>query len=220
MRLGCLLPLVSIAMIFGGGQSLYTAIRNRKPVEISIDSLIEGKTEAKWLRITGGVLDTTNSAYPSAFGVGKATSMYVPLMQPDRDSDEDPIQVLVLTKDQGLLDFTNELRKFDEETTVKGAAEEFIAKNLDKLRVPKSVEGLVQYGIDSSSKRERKLHKIYGNLAEDAIILEEGEKPSMGLGVFMLFGGLALGGFLMKSSANKPNLVPMPQAGPPPLPPQ
>jgi hypothetical protein len=220
MRLGCLLPLVSLAMIIGGGQSVYTAIRNRKPVEISIDALIKDKPDAKWLRITDGVLDTTNSAYPSAFGVGKATSMYVPLMPADRDSDEDPIQVLVLTKDQELLDFTNELRKFEEETSVKGAAEAFIAKNLDKLRVAKSVEGLVQYGIDSNSKRERKLHKVYNNLAEDAIILEEGEKPSMGFGFFMLLGGLVLGGFLLKSSAKQPNLVPVPPAGPPPLPPQ
>ena len=150
MRLGCILPLVSIALIIGGGQSVYTGLKNRKATEIGIDAFVANKPAAEWLRIQGGVLDTTNSAYPSAFGKGEATSIYVPLVPPGTDSSETTIHVLVQTKDPQLLEFTNQARKFDDSVTVKGAAEEFLLKNLDKLHVARPVEGLVQFGIDAN----------------------------------------------------------------------
>jgi hypothetical protein len=217
MRLGCLLPLVSIALIIGGGQSVYTGLKNRKATAIGIDALIASKPAAEWLRVQGGVLDTMNSAYPSAFGVGEATSMYLPLVPPGTDSSEATIHVLVLTKDPQLLEFTNQARKFDEPTSPKGAAKEFLLKNLDKLHVARTVEGLVQFGIDANDKQTRKIRKLYSNLADDAIILEEGKTPSTGTGFGMLAAGLVLGGVLVASGRRKQS--PAGGAMPPPMPP-
>ena len=217
MRLGCILPLISLGLIIGGGQSIYTVFKNRKITEVTIESLVANKPDAEWLRIQGGVLDTMNSAYPSSFGVGKATSLYVPLVPQKTDSTQTQIHVLVLTKDQALLDFTNELKELEDSKTTKATAANTIMRNVDKLHVARPVEGVVQFGISGDDKKTRKIRKLYDNLAEDAIILEEGEKPSMGTGIAMLLGGLVLGVVLVASSGRKEAA-----AGPvpPPLPPQ
>lgn len=218
MRLGCLLPLVSIALIIGGGQSVYTGFKNRKITEIELASLMEKKPDTEWLRIQGGVLDTMNSVYPSRFGSKKATSMYVPLVLPDTDSSEGQIHALVLTKDQALLDFTNEIREMEESDIEEAELQMFILKNIDKIRVSRPVEGVVQFGIEADDKKSRKINDLYGNIADDAIIIEEGKKPSASEGVIMLTGGLILGGFLLRRSARRES---QPAAGdPPPLPPQ
>jgi hypothetical protein len=216
MRLGCLLPLVSIVLVFGGGQSVYTAVKNRKPTEIAITDLIARKPSAEWLNIGGGVLDTTNASYTSAFGAGEAKSIYVPLVVPGTVSTEGEIHVLVLTKDPDLLRVTNEARKLDDSKAPEAAAAEFLLKNLDQLQVARSVQGLVKFGIEADDKKTRKIRKLYGNLAKDVVILEEGKSPSAAQGIGFLVAGLLLGGFLMRSFARKS--APPPGASPPPLP--
>ena len=216
MRLGCLLPLVSIVLVFGGGQSVYTAVKNRKPTEIAITDLIARKPSAEWLNIGGGVLDTTNASYTSAFGAGEAKSVYVPLVVPGTVSTEGEIHVLVLTKDPDLLRVTNEARKLDDSKAPEAAAAEFLLKNLDQLQVARSVQGLVKFGIEADDKKTRKIRKLYGNLAKDVVILEEGKSPSAAQGIAFLVAGLVLGGFLMRSFARKS--APPPGASPPPLP--
>lgn len=214
MRLGCLLPLVSLAMILGGGQSVYTAVRNREPANVTIDSIVAKKPDAKWLKISEGVLDTANSSYVSGITGGDAKSIYVPLVPKDTDSTETTIHVLVETKDPELLGFTNEMKNLDKQNVSEEKAAEFIVQNLSKLRVQRPVEGLVKFGIDSGGKKERKIRKLYHNLAPDTIILAEGEKPSMAVGVVMLLLGLGLGVILLLSGGKKAS----PAAGPPPLP--
>lgn len=203
MRLGCLLPVVSLVLIIGGGQSVYTGLKNRKITEVALDALVAKKPAADWLRVRGGVLDTMNSAYPSAFGTGKATSLYVPLVPPGTDSTKTRIHVLVLTKDQALLDFTNELREMEKSKADDATAAQAILRNIDKTHVARPVEGVVQFGIEADDRKTRKIRELYDNLADDAIILEEGAKPSTGKGIAMLLGGLVLGVLLVRSSARK-----------------
>lgn len=224
MRLGCLPPLITIALLYGGGQSLYTSFKNRQPTEVTLESLAAKKPDAEWLRIKGGTLDTMHAAYSSAFGVGKAQSVYIPLMS-SADSRGEPIQVLVLTKDPELVKFTNDMKELDKEGTSEAEVLKVMAANVEKLKVSRPVEGLVQFGIESSGKKEDKLRKLFPNLEEDAIILEEGKKPSATTGIVCLLGGLTLGAYLLLRSSRKPSEgTPPPSsdggagASPPPLP--
>ncbi len=234
MRLGCLLPMVSLAMVIGGGQSIFTAVSNRKPTEVAMEGILQKAPSAKWLRIKGGVLDVANAGYSSMFGVANAASLYIPLVLPEEDSSEGIIRVLVLSKDPELVGFINDMREVDRNQAAPDAKKEFLLQNLSKLRVARNVEGVVQYGIEAGGKKERKIRQLYGNLASDVLILEEGARPDMGLGVFMLVGGLALGWYLMmRPIAGEPQPPvpphsplpgsgppPLPKSGPPPLPPQ
>lgn len=203
MRFGCLLPLIALGLIIGGGQSVFTSIKNRKVTEVEIASLASSKPDAKWLRIKGGELDTMNSTYTSAFGVGKASEIYVPLVAPGVDSSTGTIQVLVLTKDPDLLKFTNDSRKLEDEKVSEEKAMAFLLESQKFLRVARDVEGLVQYGIDGGGKKERKIRALYPNLSNDLIIIEEGSKPSMLGGFVMLLVGLGLGVLLLLFSGKK-----------------
>jgi len=220
MRLGCLLPLVSIALIIGGGQGVYTGLKNRKLTEISIESVVAEKPSTEWLKITGGTLDVMNSTYTSSkFGKGDAKSIYVPLVPSKVDSTKDTIHVLIKTKDEDLLNFTNNVRHFDEGKGSEAAATAFLIKNVDKMKVARPVQGLVKFGIDGDDKEIRKIRGLYDNLASDVIVMEEGAAPSTGTGMAMLAGGLVLGAVLITSSGKGKAATPPPGGGPPPLPP-
>lgn len=202
--------MVSIACVIGGGQSVYTALMNRKPTVVSITEVSAQKPGASWLRVEKGTLDVLNAAYTSAFGVSDAKSIFVPLVPDGVDSSEEKIHLLVQTSDPALVDLTNRMRDFEEKVDTKDAAMQFLVENASKLRVERTVEGLVKFGMESG-KEERKIRELYSNLAPDALILEEGAKPSAGLGAVMLVLGLVIGYFSFRwlfSSKTPPPLPP------------
>ena len=204
MRLGCLLPLISIGLLIGVGQGVYTYLGNRKAVEISISDFIKQPPSGKWLKVTGGQLDTLNAVYTSGRTKGgDAKEIYLPVVPPGSDSSKDTIHLLLLTKDPELVQFINDSRKFDETEATEEQAAAFLAANTARFRPLRDVEGLVQFGIASDGKKEDKMRKLYGNLASDAVILEDGKKPSAGQGFGMLAAGLLLAGFLARRSTRK-----------------
>lgn len=202
--------MVSIACVFGGGQSVYTALMNRKPTVVGITEVAAKKPEASWLRVENGTLDVLNAAYTSAFGVADAKSIFVPLVPRDVDSADGTIHLLVETSDPALVALTNRMREFEKKVDTKDSAMRFLAENASKLRVERPVEGLVTFGIESG-KEERKIKELFSNLAPDAVILVEGEKPDAVFGAVMLVIGLVVGyfsfrGLLMPKSVNPPHL--------------
>jgi hypothetical protein len=196
MNIKLLLPLASLAMMIGGGQSLYTALTNRAPTDVDVATAYKKSPDGKWLRLHQGVLHTMEAGYTSTLGVGDAHEIYVPLLPPGQDPDTGKIKILVKTSDPDLLAFTNEGRKLKENAKPEEVLA-FLAKNASKVQVRRDVEGLVQYGIDSG-KKESKIRRLFDNLDPDAFIIEEGGKPSMKQGAGILAGGLALGGFLIR----------------------
>ncbi len=218
MRLGCLPALIAIGLTIGGGQGIYTVMTNRKPVEISIQDLMKRPPEAKWLKVTGGELDTLNSVYKSGFGKGDATEIYVPVIPPGTASGDGLIRLLLLTKDPELVNFINEAKKMDETAATETEALQFALKNMEKLRPQRDVEGLVEFGIESNDKKRDKIGKIYGNLAAEFLILEDGKKPETTRSAIFLAIGLGLGAFLIRRSMKKPEPSAPPEHGAPPPP--
>lgn len=178
-------------------------------MEVSIAEFMAKTPDAKWLRVTGGELDTLNSVYPTGISKGDAKEIYVPVMEPGNDSTEGAIKLLLLTKDPELVGLVNEAKQVDDDPSPE-RLKTFLASRAAQLRPQKSVEGLVQFGIQSDSKRRAKIGKIYANLASDAVILEDGKKPSPGKGSVLVLGGLGLGGVLLRRGK---------KSSPPPMPP-
>ena len=215
MRLGCLPWIIAIALIVGGGQSFYTGLTNRKLVEVGITDFDPAKNDSKWLKITGGELDIINASYEASKLTDIPKEVYVPLVAPGVDSTESPIQILFKTKDEEVIGLLKELKKADEETggDPMKAIQAMVAIGKERLRPQRDIEGLVQFGIDSDSG-EDKVRKLYDNLAENSVVIENGKKPSMMLGLLMLVVGLVIVGFLVKGMKTKE--VSMPSAMPKP----
>ncbi|WP_411846671.1 hypothetical protein AAFN60_03605 [Roseibacillus persicicus] len=208
--MGCLLWFIVAAFLWGGGQSFYTGITNRKMTTISIEELSKQPTKAKWLRITGGELDVSTAAYTSSF-LGDPKVLYIPVTIPGAEDADAPVSLLYKTTEDKYLELGKKMKAIDEiedENKAMMALVELAPQLLEK----RDVEGLVQFGIESDSGDDD-IRELFDNISPDALIIEPGEKPSWILGLFGLIGGLALGYALLR--AQRVQKVPNLQAGSP-----
>lgn len=196
MRLGCLGIIITIGLLWGGGQQAYVGITNRAITEISIDEIIKEKPTAKWLRVTDGQLDLMNSVYEESVS-GEAKELYLPVISKEA-ADDDSIHVIYHTKEP---EFFATFRKLEaiakDENLSDGEMLMKIAELSDQLFQERDIEGIVEFGIDSDSG-EDDARELFENLAADAIMIEAGEKPSLIAGLVMLGIGLAIGLFTLK----------------------
>jgi len=193
MCLARIIGFISFFLIIGGCQRTYTGLTQRTQHEVSINSLAAAKPEAKWLKVTDGVLDATRASAIGFRGTNKALEVYIPLVPAGFDREKDMIQMLVLSKDPEMLRLHNELSAL--KTDDPAAAIGFLAKNHDLLRQERTVEGVVQHGLDRGGSKERQILKSYTLIADDVLILEEGEEPSVKGGLLLIACGIA--GFLL-----------------------
>jgi len=210
-KIGCLLVIVVLALLWGGGQGLYTAITNLKPHECTVREYIATRPAAKWLRLTGGEINMLQTNYTSAWGVGPVSEIYIPVKPEDATSKEG-VFILLATKDPALLALAEKMRGMKSEKE----AVSFIFAHRNELIVKRPVQGVIRYGVDLRDKEERKLRKLNPDLAENFIILDEGERPALLVSALMFLGGLAAVIFFIKSIASTPA---PPSETPPPIPP-
>ena len=79
------------------------------------------------------------------------------------------------------------------------------------------MQGLIRSGIDQEDPDVRKLRSLNKNLAQDFVVVAEGERPDYLMSSMLLLAGLVLGGWLLKQIFGKSTRLPGSQ--PPPLPP-
>lgn len=205
IRLGCLGYIIAIAMLWGGGQGVYTALKNRSPLEIAVADYVKAKPDAEWVVLKNAQLNLLEAAHRER--LGKITEVFIPVRSPDEAIDG-KVQVLMSTKNKDILDALADLENSSD--TEKGVLEA-ASRHADRLFMRRDVTGLIQFGIDSDSKTRDKLAGLDMNLAKDFVILEEGKSPELGGSVITLLFGLVVGVFMLRRAAKTPT-------GPPPLP--
>ena len=203
--MGCLGYLIVIAMLWGGGQGVYTALKNRSPLEISVADYVKSKPSAEWVVLKDAQLNLLEAAHRGR--LGKITEVFIPVRSPDEAIDGE-VHILMSTKDKEILDALADLEKSSD--TEKGVLEA-ASRHAGKLFMRRDVTGLVQFGIESDTKTRSKLAGLDMNLTKDFVILEEGKSPALGVSLMMLAIGLLVGVFMLGRAAKTPD-------SPPPLP--
>jgi len=201
MRLGCFGVLITVGLLWGGGQSLYVGLTNRTVTETSIEDVVKQKPKAKWLRINDGQLDFLGLVYEERIG-GEAKDLYIPIRSPDAEDDA-PIHVIYHTDDPADLAVAQKMKALNDDPDLNET--EFMLKivgMMAELRPVRTVEGMVEFGIESD-KGDGKARKMFENLAPDAIMVEGGEKPELAIGVGMFAAGVLLGLFCLVGMAKK-----------------
>jgi hypothetical protein len=194
---GLIRLIIPIALLWGGGQGLYTALTNRQPHSVTFAEYARTKPDKKWVELKETQL---------------VSEVYIPMHAPG-EADDAKVQALLLTKDKEVIDLVKQLRALPNEKAVI----EFVAKNHERVFPQRTVSGMVQFGIDSDSKKRRKIEKLDANLAGDFAVIEEGKKPGA-IGSFFLFAGAFPAMWLCwfrRSSA--PEGIPTGPSGAPPL---
>ena len=197
----------------GRWPGLYTAITNWEPKEYPVEKYLETKPSAKWLRLTGGVVDLTGVTYSSLLGVGAISEVYAPV-KPSGSSSDHQVHILLATKDPALLQTAEKLRALNTEKDLL----RFIQEHEKEVIIPKRVEGLIRFGIELKDRDERKLRTLNPNLAQDFVVLAEGEQPERLLSAFLFLCGAALAVWIFRRifGARSPPVIPQPPVIPPP----
>jgi hypothetical protein len=184
-RLGCLFIAGVIGLFWAGGQNIYTGMTNRTPTQLSLAEYARTKPSAHWLHLTNCRLVITDAMYRES--VGSIKELFIPVRAEGEGTGM--CSVLLSTKDPGLLLLYQQLQK----SSSKEEAIGYLQHHKDKV-FNREIKGLVRFGIDMKDKERRKLAQLDKTLASDFIILNEGTEPSVGTGIGLLAGGLALAG--------------------------
>lgn len=198
MNLGCFGIMIAVALVWAGGQSTYVGLTNRTITEASIEDVIKQKPKAKWLRINDGQLDFISMVYEEKAD-GQAKDLYIPIRL-EGQGDDVALHVIYHTKDPADLDIAHQMQALGDLNETE-LMMKLVSMRAELLQV-RPVEGLVEFGIESD-KGDGKARKMFDNLAPDAIMLEGGKKPSLGLGLGLLVLGLLLGFFCLGGLAKK-----------------
>ncbi|MEN3942736.1 hypothetical protein WJU23_15660 [Prosthecobacter sp. SYSU 5D2] len=196
ISLGCLGFIVAIALIWGGGQGLYTALKNREPLKMTFKEYEEKRPDAEWVSLSEAQLNLLNSAYTTSRLNDEIKELYISV-EAVGDRSEKPALVLLETKDPGLIAQMNTLGAMK-------SPDDLTPDLLSALFPTRQITGLVQYGIDADSKTREKLAKLDLSLAPDFIIITDGGEPNLVVSAVMLVAGLLLLFFMLRGKKEPP----------------
>ena len=212
ISLGCLGYLIVIALLWGGGQGVYTALKNRQPLQITVSDYIAKKPNAEWVTLKDAQLNLLEAAHKER--LGKISEIFIPV-RPRGESTDGPVHILLSTKDDAIVAALEDLNKSS--GTMKEALNA-ASRHADKLFMQKDVSGLIRFGIDSDDKTRAKLAKLDMKLAPDFVIMNDGAAPSLLGSMSMLGIGVLIGFFKLRKAGKSEPATPPPPA--PNLPPR
>src|SRR5215210_8493129 len=108
MRLGCLLPLITIALLWAGGQGLYTALTNRHLTVLTYEEYVRTKPHASWLELKNCVLALPEASYRSSKVTKEIKEAFIPV-HAAAGQEPDKVHVLVATEEKETLALLQEV---------------------------------------------------------------------------------------------------------------
>ena len=225
-----LLGLGSIVVLCMGLGKTYTFLANRTAAKYSVATYLQTKPPEKWLHFTDGEIDLKKATYASTLGVGPASEVYLPL-KPAGSKNDEPVQLLVKTKNPEILQLLNDLRDLKTDADVNRMVTTG-SRSLTVLAglIHQDFEGLLLDEDDVHLFFRIQLQSQYPMLKERFLILDEGAKPDASCFIMLGWGVLlAVVSWIwlrkwwsrrqVSSVAGGPPPPPPPGKGPPPLPP-
>ncbi|WP_305044301.1 hypothetical protein [Geoalkalibacter sp.] len=187
VRFRVTLIVVSLVLLFLGYQDAGQTLRNPEPLSIELSTLLREGAPREWLHVTGGY-QNLDAAISTSGQAERFTALLIPLVT---DPDENLFQVLVETRDPGLLDL---LYRYHFGFDNVFAQERFREEQSQAFRAPREVTGMVVTGTIAESNRSKLLELAQAtglNVAENVIFISEGKTPAQYRGFFFLAMGLA-----------------------------
>jgi hypothetical protein len=209
------LVLVAIALLWGGGQGVYTVLTNLKPTEMTYADFVQSKPSKKWLLLKNCELTLLDAMYSQSRLSDTIKEVYIPV-HVSAVNDTGTVHCLFATKDPKIISLVSRFSKIQSEVELL----KFAAENREALWVKRDIQGLVRFGIELKDKEKRKLTRVGENLAADFIIVDDGQKPAAVVSAVLFLAGLALSGWIVFGFFRKPSPpalpTPIPGSGPPP----
>ena len=206
MRCGILLVVVALALLVFGGQEVHDAYSFRHPVTMSSDEFTKSPPQSGWYHVTNCHLNVVEMLYmvkKSKYDTGDKpapgsetfSSIYIPIHYSEdsavgNEKSQD-VSALVETSDEKILETAREINR--QGGVPEAEAAKWAKDHVDEWLLARDVTGMVKAGINSDSDTREKLSKVHGSLTPNFVIIEEGKKPSWGLSLGLMLGGVVVG---------------------------
>jgi hypothetical protein len=201
VRAALVVAVCTIALLVYGINEIMQAGKYSQPKVMSYEQFVQQKPEEGWYRITGAFYDLTGGIhFHREFDkddINNISEIYVPVFsvaEMASDSKSEPkVKLIVQTRNPGMLET---YRSFGSSSgsMSKEQVLDYLKQHADQIYVRKDVEGMVKSGLNSEdSDKTKELAKLSANLDPDYVLLEEGKKPSMLVGLGLTALGLLLG---------------------------
>jgi hypothetical protein len=206
MRCGCFLLIATIALFVFGFQAVRDAAAFQKPKVMACDAFVKNPPKEGWYQLKGCVLDLPSAAFKIekskySTGEGTLTEAYVPVYSqeqmkrraalPEGAPDPEKTGLILATEDESILTTMREIHALDS----KGQAETdaYLEKNGDKLWIKRDLEGMVRSGVNADDSTRKEIAGLTEAALPNFVVMQEGWKPNMGMGLAMLGGGVVMG---------------------------
>ena len=189
-----LLFLFMLAMLWGGGQSVYTYVTNLEPTSISCDDYIKTGSSAEWLSLTDCWVDNSRvlAVYKEGKKIDKYSDFFIPVYGSSEAANGDPKLFIEEKSMDSRQAFANMYAAENmDEKKVSG----FYASHPEELKFISTagrtdVSGLVEFGIDSDSSVREVIEGQFPDSGEFVILAKDSrpdiKKGGIGLGIGLL----------------------------------
>ncbi len=184
--LGFLGYIAIFGLLIVGGQGVYVALKNPEPLEITMADYIARKPNAEWMTLKEAQVSLVEAAYKAH--LGRVSEVFIPV-RPIGESMDAPVHILLSTENKSVAAALKGLSRSGAPMTKKVDA---AAQQADKLFMRQDITGLTRYGIFYDLLMRFRIAMLNMNLAEDFVILNDGEAPNLLVSLSMLGGGLLI----------------------------
>lgn len=191
--------IIALALLWKGGQGLYTSLTNLSPKEMTLAECEQSKPSAAWLTLKDCQLDLADCAAKKSSS-GVIEELYIPVHPVNTQADNPPVYVLFATKDRTLMNALNGMNQIRDEQQ----ALTYVLQHHEEIFPKRTISGLVRFGIELDDKDKSKLQTMQMNLQRDFIIIDDGKQPEFIISALLFAGGLLIGFLLLRSGSSKP----------------
>ena len=184
--LGCLL---TIALLWAGGQGVYEAVRNRAPESLSCEQAQKTPPRSAWVHLTGCSVNVMEAAYKVTSAGQPTDDIFIPLTAKE-PGETKTVRFVLATKDPDIVAVVKEMTAVDGKD--QSAFFAFLGKNANRLVRDKDVTGMVQSGISKNDSIHKRLRELNKGLVEDFVVIDEGREPALMWSLLLLAGGVII----------------------------
>lgn len=194
-RIG-ILVLVFLAVccvsVVQGFQGFVEAQKFHQPQEMSYEEFVKKRPHEGWFRISHARLLVPSGVFQMKVRKGEksgpVTSLCAPLASEEDPTRDEKHFVFVETEDPEIVATADEIRQLDERNQAS-EADAYVDKNLEKVFLKRTVEGVVQTGFKQTSLANAEELRTDPDTAPDFVVLAEGTRPDSSLSLLAMAGG-------------------------------